>query len=75
MTVDLVPLERRLHDLFQSLRSSEDDEASWLSVKTTAEEIANTLRVRNTEGIFFHALRQFIHPSCRSGSSYRLGED
>lgn len=55
-TIDLIPLERRLHDLLQSLRTSEADQVSWLTVKTTAEEIANTLRVRNAEGTSFSYL-------------------
>jgi hypothetical protein len=51
MALDLVPLERRLHDLLQSLRVSKSDRDSWLGVQTTAEQIANTLRFRNAEGI------------------------
>ena len=47
----LIPLERRLHDLLQSLRTSKYDQHSWLSVKITAEGIANTLRIRNQEGV------------------------
>jgi len=50
-SIDLLPLERRLHDLLQLLRT-ESDQSSWLNVKTIAEEIANTLRCRNAHGMF-----------------------
>ena len=51
-SIDLLPLERRLHDLLQSLRT-ESDQGSWLNVKTTSEEIANALRCRNAQGMSF----------------------
>ncbi len=47
--IDLIPLERRLHELASSIRQT-DTEESWDSVEKTARELANGLRVRNSTG-------------------------
>lgn len=47
--IDLIPLERRLHELVSSIRETNTDE-SWDSVEKSARELANSLRVRNATG-------------------------
>ncbi|KAF8959042.1 hypothetical protein BDZ97DRAFT_2045486 [Flammula alnicola] len=46
VSIDLIPLERLLHDLAASIRKTDADQ-SWATVETTSRELANHLRVRN----------------------------
>ncbi|PPR03530.1 hypothetical protein CVT24_007016 [Panaeolus cyanescens] len=45
--IDLIPLERKLYSAEVSLRNADSDDL-WIDVATTAREIANNLRVRNS---------------------------
>jgi hypothetical protein len=50
VAIDLIQLERQLHDLSVSIRKI-DAQDSWLGVETASRELANNLRVRNGSGI------------------------
>jgi hypothetical protein len=50
VSIDLIQLERQLHDLSVSIRKI-DAQDSWLGVETASRELANNLRVRNGPGI------------------------
>ncbi len=60
-SIDLIPLERHLLELLQSLRAS-GSEVSWLDVQKNAQEIANHLRVRNSIGEcpLFISIRPYV---------------
>lgn len=46
VSIDLIQLERQLHDLSVSIRKI-DAQDSWLGVETASRELANNLRVRS----------------------------
>jgi len=48
-TIDLIPLERLLHSLAASLRTTNLDD-QWQTVEKTSRELANCLRVRDGPG-------------------------
>ena len=62
-SIDLIQLERQLHDLSVAIRKI-DAHDSWLGVEIASRELANNLRVRNGPGIIS------IHPFSSLNNSF-----